>query len=72
MGKFLVDLHGSHSGMLLSLIHIWYYQSEVFKWGYNWADRTPWNNVKRIMPNTVYSLDDMKVKPTIIRRDRCV
>ena len=46
-----------------------YYQSEVFKWGYNWDDRTPWNNVKRIMPNTVYSFDDMKVKPTIIRRD---
>ena len=46
-----------------------YYQSEVFKWGYNWDDRTPWTNVKRIMPNTVYSFDDMKVKPTIIRRD---
>mgnify|MGYP001630217690 FL=1 len=46
-----------------------YYQSEVFKWGYNWDDRTPWNNVKRIMPNTVYSFDDMKVKPTIVRGD---
>lgn len=46
-----------------------YYQSEVFKWGYNWDDRTPWNTVKRIMPNTVYSFDNMTVKPTIIRNN---
>ena len=46
-----------------------YYQSEVFKWGYNWDDRTPWNTVKRIMPNTVYSFDNMRVTPTVIRRD---
>lgn len=46
-----------------------YYQSEVFKWGYNWDDRTPWNTVKRIMPNTVYSFDNMTVEPTIIRNN---
>lgn len=46
-----------------------YYQSEVFKWGYNWDDRTPWNTVKRIMPNTVYSFGNMTVKPTIIRNN---
>lgn len=46
-----------------------YYQSEVFKWGYNWDDRTPWNTVKRIMPNTVYSFDNMTAKPTIIRNN---
>lgn len=46
-----------------------YYQSEVFKWGYNWDDRTPWNTVKRIMPNTVYSFDSMRVTPTVTRRD---
>lgn len=46
-----------------------YYQSEVFKWGYNWDDRTPWNTVKRIMPNTVYSFDSMSPKPMIIRNN---
>lgn len=46
-----------------------YYQSEVAKWGYNWDDRTPWNNVKRIMPNTVYAFDNMTVKPKIIRNN---
>ena len=31
-----------------------FYKSEVGKWGYNTDDRTPWENVKRIMPNRVY------------------
>lgn len=30
------------------------YKSEIGKWGYNTDDRTPWENVKRIMPNKVY------------------
>lgn len=46
-----------------------YYQSEVFKWGYNWDDRTPWNMVKRIMPNVVYSFDNLIPKPMIIRNN---
>lgn len=31
-----------------------FYQSEVFKWGYNMDDRTPWIGVKRILPNMLY------------------
>lgn len=30
------------------------YKSEIGKWGYNTDDRTPWENVKRVMPNKVY------------------
>ena len=33
------------------------YRSEVAKWGYNTDDRTPWEKVKRIMPNQLYSFD---------------
>lgn len=31
-----------------------YYKSAVFKWGYTITDKTPWERVKRIMPNQVY------------------
>ena len=34
------------------------YKSEIAKWGYNTDNRTPWEKVKRIMPNRLYSLSD--------------
>ena len=30
------------------------YKSSVYKWGYNTDDRTPWEGVRRIMPNRLY------------------
>lgn len=37
------------------------YRSSVYKWGYNTDDRTPWNHVKRIMPNILYSFSGGRV-----------
>lgn len=31
------------------------YRSSVYKWGYNTDDRTPWEKVKRVLPNYLYS-----------------
>lgn len=30
------------------------YRAEVFKWGYNLDNHTPWNKVRRMMPNVAY------------------
>lgn len=35
-----------------------FYRSEVFKWGYNTDDRTPWECVKRVMPNRLYEFSE--------------
>lgn len=32
------------------------FKSSVFKWGYNRDDRTPWKNIRRVLPNRVYAL----------------
>lgn len=32
-----------------------FYRSEVFKWGYNADELTPWSGVFRVMPNAVYT-----------------
>lgn len=32
------------------------FKSSVLKWGYNRDDRTPWKNIRRILPNRVYAL----------------
>lgn len=31
------------------------FKSSVLKWGYNRDDRTPWKNIRRILPNRVYA-----------------
>lgn len=31
------------------------FKSSVLKWGYNRDDRTPWSNIRRILPNRVYA-----------------
>ena len=37
------------------------YRASVYKWGYNTDDRTPWNHVKRVMPNVLYSFSGGRV-----------
>lgn len=32
-----------------------FFKSSVYKWGYNTTDHTPWDGVKRIMPNKLYT-----------------
>ena len=39
-----------------------FYKSSVFKWGYNTDDRTPWEGVRRIMPNRLYKFSDGDLK----------
>ena len=38
------------------------FESGVFKWGYNTNDRTPFNDVKRILPNRLYHFKNGEVK----------
>lgn len=40
------------------------YKSTIGKWGYNIDDRTPWNEIRRVMPNRVYTF--MGSEPTFI------
>lgn len=42
------------------------YKSEVLKWGYNTDNRTPWKDVKRVMPNRLTKLISINKKNTYI------
>lgn len=37
------------------------YKSSVRKWGYNTGDRTPFSNIKRMVPNRLYSFNKRKL-----------
>lgn len=37
------------------------FRSSVAKWGYNRDDRTPWDNIRRILPNRMYTFMSGKV-----------
>lgn len=37
------------------------FKSSVLKWGYNRDDRTPWKDIKRILPNRVYAFISGKI-----------
>lgn len=38
------------------------FKSSVLKWGYNRDDRTPWKNIRRVLPNRVYALMSGRVQ----------
>lgn len=40
------------------------FKSSVAKWGYNRDDRTPWKDIKRIIPNRMYAFSSGKILTT--------
>lgn len=45
-----------------------FYRSEIAKWGYNWDNRTPYRHIKRVMPNEVVRIINLRRgNPTILR-----
>ena len=58
--------HGEISSTIIPIVEDFedvdlLYKSEVYKWGYNTDDLTPWNTVKRILPNYLYCFVGSKV-----------
>ena len=69
MEQLYYNRHGEFADDILSLRHSEYsidelYKSTVSKWGYNIDDRTPWNEIKRVSPNHLYTF--MGSEPTFV------